>query len=113
MVMPPRPPKTCPISMSRSVRATSKNVVRKTLIVFLLFYACALAHNLLLFENEAAGALQTVSLHSIRYAPRQQVVSRASARNAWRSEERRVGKEGRSRWRRGVDKNKGGTRSGE
>src|SRR5689334_5498711 len=54
MVMPPRPPKTCPISMSRSVRPTSKNVVRKTLIVFLLFYACALAHNPLLLD-EGAG----------------------------------------------------------
>src|ERR1041384_6135669 len=58
MVMPPRPPKTCPISISKSVRATSKNVVRKTLMVFLLFYACALAHNMLLFEHEAAGALR-------------------------------------------------------
>src|SRR5690349_17404018 len=31
-VMPPRPPKYCPISINKSVRATSKNVVRKTLI---------------------------------------------------------------------------------
>src|SRR5690242_8847424 len=31
-VMPPRPPKYCPISINKSVRATSKKVVRKTLI---------------------------------------------------------------------------------
>ena len=37
--MPPRPPKPCPISINRSVRATSKKVVRKILIIFLLFYA--------------------------------------------------------------------------
>src|SRR5207249_8929768 len=41
MVMPLRPPMDWPRNISSSVRATSKRVVRKTLMVFLPFYARA------------------------------------------------------------------------
>ena len=52
MVMPLRPPKYWPISINKSVRATSKNVVRKILIISFYSTRALFAHRMLLLIVE-------------------------------------------------------------